>query len=129
MSTPAEPRPQRRLRLATGTSLALVASFGLALPRGLKVQAGIDAHRPAGKYWYLHYVGVRAAEQGKGHGGRIIRAQTAIADEQGLPCWLETATPANVGLYQRLGFVVQTEWDVAGGGPHFWGMWREPQSR
>ena len=32
MSTPADPRPQRLLRLATGTSLALVASFGLALP-------------------------------------------------------------------------------------------------
>lgn len=107
--------------------LPLVACFGMALPRGLKVQGAIDAHRPSGQFWYLHYVGVRSAEQGKGHGGRIIRAQTDIADAHGLPCWLETATPANVGLYQRLGFAVTVEWDIPGGGPHFWGMWRDPK--
>ncbi len=106
------------------TVIPLVGAFGTALPRGLKVQAGIDAHRPRGRYWYLHYVGVRAAHQGKGYGGRIIRAQTAVADAQGLPCWLETATPENVPLYQRLGFVTLVEWDVPGGGPHFWGMMR-----
>ena len=106
------------------TVVPLVATFGLALPRGLKVQAGIDAHRPSGRFWYLHYVGVRPAHQGKGHGGRIIRAQTAIADAEGLSCWLETATPENVPLYERLGFVTQVEWDVPGGGPHFWGMMR-----
>ena len=46
------------------------------------------------------------------------------ADAQGLPSWLETATPENVPLYQRLGFAIQCEWDVAKGGPHFWGMMR-----
>lgn len=108
------------------TVLPLVATFGTALPRGLKVQGGIDAHRPKGRFWYLHYVGVRPEHQGKGHGGRIIRAQTAVADAEVLPCWLETATPENVPLYERLGFVTQVEWDVPGGGPHFWGMMRPP---
>lgn len=106
------------------TVIPLVATFGTALPRGLKAQAGIDAHRPKGRFWYLHYVGVRPEHQGKGHGGRIIRAQTAVADAEGLPCWLETATPENVPLYEGLGFVTQVEWDVPGGGPHFWGMMR-----
>ena len=106
--------------------IPLVATFGTALPRGLKVQGGIDAHRPKGRFWYLHYVGVRTAHQGKGHGGRIIRAQTAVADVEGRPCWLETATPENVPLYERLGFATQVEWDVPGGGPHFWGMMRAP---
>ena len=106
------------------TVVPLVATFRTALPRGLKVQSGIDAHRPQGRFWYLHYVGVRPQHQGKGHGGRIIRAQTAIADAQALPCWLETATAENVPLYERLGFVTQVEWDVPGGGPHFWGMMR-----
>ena len=106
------------------TVVPLVATFGTALPRGLTVQAGIDAHRPRGRFWYLHYVGVRPDHQGKGHGGRIIRAQTAVADDERLPCWLETATPENVPLYQRLGFVTQVEWDVPRGGPHFWGMMR-----
>jgi len=106
------------------TVVPLVATFGTALPRGLKAQAGIDTHRPKGRFWYLHYVGVRPEHQGRGHGGRIIRAQTAVADAEGLPCWLETATPENVPLYERLGFVTQVEWDVPGGGPHFWGMMR-----
>ena len=66
--------------------LPLIATFGTALPRGLKVQGSIDAHRPKGRFWYLHYVGVRPAHQGKGHGGRIIRAQTAVADREGVPC-------------------------------------------
>jgi len=104
--------------------LPLIATFGTALPRGLKVQGSIDAHRPKGRFWYLHYVGVRPDHQGKGYGGRIIRAQTAVADAEGVPCWLETATPENVPLYERLGFVTQIEWDVPGDGPHFWGMMR-----
>lgn len=104
--------------------LPYLAVFRTALPRALKVADSIDAHRPAGDFWYLHFVGVRSGHQGKGHGGRIIRAQTAVADAEGLPCWLETATPENVPLYQRLGFVTQVEWDVPGGGPHFWGMMR-----
>jgi len=106
------------------TVMPLVSTFGTALPRGLKVQSGIDAHRPQGRFWYLHYVGVRPEHQGKGHGGRIIRAQTAVADSEGLPCWLETATAENVPLYERLGFVTEVEWNVPGGGPHFWGMMR-----
>ncbi len=106
------------------TVLPLIATFGTALPRGLKLQGTIDAHRPKGRFWYLHYVGVRPEHQGKGHGGRIIRAQTARADAEGLPCWLETATPENVPLYERLGFVIRQEWDVPGDGPHFWGMMR-----
>lgn len=106
------------------TVIPLVATFGTALPRGLKVQGSIDAHRPKGRFWYLHYVGVRPDHQGKGHGGRLIRAQAAVADGEGQPCWLETATLENVPLYERLGFVTQVEWDVPGGGPHFWGMMR-----
>lgn len=106
------------------TVIPLVATFGTALLRGLKVQGSIDAHRPEGNFWYLHYVGVRPEHQGKGHGGRIIREQTAVADADGLSCWLETATPENVPLYERLGFVTKAEWDVPDGGPHFWGMMR-----
>lgn len=100
--------------------------FTTALPRALRIVDGIDRHRPKGEFWYLHFVGVRPDEQGKGWGGRIIREGLARADSDGLPCWLETATPENVPLYQRLGFVIQCEWDVPKGGPHFWGMMRSP---
>lgn len=106
--------------------LPMLRIFGLALPRALRVVDGIDRNRPTGDFWYLHFVGVRPAHQGKGWGGRIIREGLARADAEGLPSWLETATAENVPLYQRLGFVIRCEWDVPKGGPHFWGMMREP---
>jgi GNAT superfamily N-acetyltransferase len=106
------------------TAPSMLSAFRTALPRALTLSNGIAAHRPAGRYWYLHYIGVRTAQQGKGFGGRIIRERIAATDDLGLPCWLETATLANVGLYQRFGFVIANEWDVPNGGPHFWGMMR-----
>jgi ribosomal protein S18 acetylase RimI-like enzyme len=88
------------------------------------VADAIAAHLPDGRYHYLHFVGVKSAHQGKGWGGAIIREGLARADAEGLPTWLETATPENVPLYERLGFVTQVEWDIPKGGPHFWGMMR-----
>ena len=102
----------------------MMAVFRSTLPRALTISKGITAHRPEGHYWYLHYIGVRPVHQGKGFGGKLIRERIAVADEAGLPCWLETATPENVGLYQRFGFAIANEWDVPDGGPHFWGMMR-----
>lgn len=103
--------------------LPLLAAFGTALPRALKVSAAVEAHHPTtGPYWYLHNVGTRPADQGKGWGGAAIRAGLAHARADGLPVFLETATLSNVGLYQSLGFAVVQEWDVPGGGPHFWSM-------
>jgi ribosomal protein S18 acetylase RimI-like enzyme len=113
---------------AGGTSLGLIINmiriFGFALPRASTVADALAAHLPDGAYLYLHFVGVRSAHQGKGWGGAIIREGLARADAAGLPIWLETATPENVPLYQRLGFVTQVEWDIPKGGPHFWGMMR-----
>lgn len=107
-----------------GQLLPMWRIFGFALPRALRVVEAIDSNRPKGDFWYLHFVGVRPGQQGKGWGGRIIREGLPRADAEGLSSWLETATPENVPLYQRLGFVIQREWDVPKGGPHFWGMMR-----
>ncbi len=103
----------------------LLRTFGTALGRAMRIADAIEAHHPKGfDYWYLHYAGVRPAHQGKGWGGAAIRAGLARAEADRKPAWLETATPENVGLYQRLGFEVTQEWDVPGGGPHFWSMIR-----
>ena len=53
----------------------------------------------------------------------------AIADEQGLPSYLETETTDNVAYYRHHGFEVRSEWDLATAherGPHLWGMLRAP---
>lgn len=99
--------------------------FGAGIGRGVAVSNALDAHHPKGfAYWYLHFVGVRPEFQGKGWGGAIIRDGLARTAADGLPTYLETATPENVPLYQRLGFDIVEEWDVANGGPHFWSMLR-----
>ena len=50
----------------------------------------------------------------------LLRA--GLARAAGQPCYLETATPSNVGLYQAHGFAVRNEWQH-GDAPNFWSMW------
>lgn len=97
-------------------------ALGAALGRGLRVSKAIAAHHPQDHFLYLHYAGVRPEHQGQGLGGAAIRAGLARAAAMSVPAYLETATPGNVGLYQSLGFRLISEWDVPGGGPHFWSM-------
>ena len=106
---------------------AALGAFGSSIFRALKVADAIKAHHPAEPYWYLHMAGCAPEHQGKGMGGAAIRAGLARADAEHRLSWLETADAHNVPLYQALGFTVTVEWDVPGGGPHFWGMRRPPQ--
>ena len=113
-----------------GETLASVpgylGAFGRRLPRALLVSETIGAHLPKGfAFAYLHYAGVAPEYQGRGLAGAAIRAGQTRAAALGLPVHLETATESNVGIYLRLGFEVAGEYDVRGGGPHFWSMlWR-----
>jgi hypothetical protein len=61
--------------------------------------------------------------QGKGFGGTAIRAGLAAAPP-GMPCYLETATEANLPIYAGLGFEVTSEWRVPRIGLRFWSMLR-----
>ena len=107
------------------SALPMIRIFGSGIGRGIAISNALDAHHPkAFPYWYLHFVGVEPGFQGKGWGGAIIRDGLARTAADGLPTYLETATPENVPLYQRLGFDIVKEWDVPGGGPHFWSMLR-----
>ncbi len=55
-----------------------------------------------------------------------MRPVLAQADADGLLCYLETANPRNLPLYQRHGFQVVAEVDLPKGGPCIWTMKREP---
>jgi ribosomal protein S18 acetylase RimI-like enzyme len=81
-----------------------------------------DTH-PTESHFYLNTVGVAPNLTGQGHGGTIIRHTLELADSGGHPCYLESSSPRNVPLYERLGFEVVNEIALPNG-PTMWGMWR-----
>jgi ribosomal protein S18 acetylase RimI-like enzyme len=78
-------------------------------------------------HWQLLIVGVDPDLQGQGRGAALVRDGLKRADQQGLPCYLDTSKRANIGFYEHLGFVVVDEVPLGKGGPPAWGMRREPQ--
>ena len=75
------------------------------------------AHRDE-RSWYLVVLSVRPDCQRRGLGTRLIEPVLTRADQDGIPCRLETADPANVAYYRRFGFnVVDPPLDAVRGGP------------
>ena len=115
-------------RTPLGTMLRLVppmlATFGLALPRALRVQALLEQHHPRPSHWYLEFAGCVPDRHGRGYGGAAIRARLAATDAAGVPTALETANEANLAIYGALGFRVTGTFDVTPA-LRFWTMWRD----
>lgn len=77
--------------------------------------------------WYLWLLGVAPEWQSQGVASRLIAPVLAKADEQRLPCCLETATERAVSFYRRHGFEVTATGRVPFRGPQVWTMSRPPQ--
>lgn len=88
--------------------------------------AALTVPAEAGPHWYLGVIATRPGRQGQGLGRAVTAPILAAADRAGLPAYLETATPRNLTIYGRLGFVVEREVDVPDGGPRCWLMRRDP---
>ena len=54
--------------------------------------------------WYLAFIGVDNAHQGKGLGGALMKTMTQLLDKEGTLAYLESSNPANISLYERHGF-------------------------
>lgn len=61
---------------------------------------------PTYPHWYLPWLAVAPACQGRGLGGRLLEHGLAIVDAERLPAFLETPNPRTVPLYERHGFEV-----------------------
>ncbi|MET3525675.1 GNAT family N-acetyltransferase [Phenylobacterium koreense] len=93
------------------------------------LRAKMDARHPKSPpHAYLWFVGVRPDAQGLGVGSRLLAHGLARIDEQGLPAYLESSSPANVPLYRRYGFEVIEVLKPTPDAPEMWAMWREPHA-
>ena len=98
-------------------------------PRLLRFFQIADAKHPREPHWYLALLGVDPDHQGRGFGSHLMRPVLTRCDREKLPAYLETDTERNVAFYERHGFAVTEKFDLPGGGPPIWLMWREPSSR
>ncbi|MGH2561910.1 MAG: GNAT family N-acetyltransferase [Thermomicrobiales bacterium] len=92
---------------------------------------GANAARfhPTDKHWYLVVLGVKPEAQGLGIGTRLLQPILARADQERLPCYLETAREENVAFYQRRSFRVEHEaLPLVPDGPTHWAMRRSTLS-
>jgi ribosomal protein S18 acetylase RimI-like enzyme len=108
-----------------------VASFNRQARReflaSLNYMDEIHKGKVAGPHWYLWALGVEPGCQGQGIGSQLIQPVLAQADQEGVPCYLETQTEQNVAFYQKRGFEVATEGLVPGQEIRIWTMLREPR--
>lgn len=120
---PTHPPPADLLRQAP----AALRLFGSRLAVALRALALIGRHRPAEPHWYLAVLGTAPAHQGKGVGSALLAPVLRTCDEEGVPAYLESSNEANLPFYRSQGFVERAPVRLAGGGPPFWPMWREPR--
>ncbi len=91
------------------------------------VGAAMAEHTPPGPHWYLNMLATHPDWQRQGLGQALMSVVFELADDESVPCYLETETAANVAYYRHHGFDVRSEWDLAtddSQGPHMWGMVR-----
>lgn len=79
-------------------------------------------------HWYLLILAVEPARQRQGIGGAMLRHIQSLAAAAGVPFYLETDVPGNVGYYEGHGFRVVEQWPVpAMDGAPTWGMCWDPE--
>ncbi|MCU0257489.1 MAG: GNAT family N-acetyltransferase [Solirubrobacteraceae bacterium] len=119
---PGDPKPSALQELRGLPTF--IATFRRHLPRAMRAFGEAEKRRPDEPHWFLDVLAVRPDRQGRGIGGALVRAGLADADAAGAPAFLVTSNPANVPLYEHLGFAVQEPFAI--GPVRAWPMLRAP---
>jgi ribosomal protein S18 acetylase RimI-like enzyme len=107
----------------------MASVFGRRLVLAFRSRLRMEGRHPRKPpHWYLAVMGVVPERQGRGLGTALMRPGLGILDAQRIPAYLEASTPRSRELYRRNGFEVIGEFNLPGGGPPLWRMWREPSS-
>jgi GNAT superfamily N-acetyltransferase len=102
----------------------------LAGPRGPEIVELVErfgaSHPKHPPHFYLSLLGTRPEHRGAGIGMGLLAENLARIDELGMPAYLESSNPDNVGRYERLGFERIGEFSTPDGTRAVATMWREP---
>lgn len=112
---------------ALGLAWRLFWATGFSgLGRARTLLAELHANHPKEPHFYLHVLGVRRGQQGRGVGSALIRQVTEQCDRERLLAYLENSNERNLPLYERHGFRTLREWRAPRGSPPLWFMARHP---
>ena len=115
----------RRQLQALPELIKTFAAAPTAFARFARLGGELEKRHPTQPHIYLSALGVSSAWRGQGVGSTLLSEGTARAEAQGLPCYLETFSEANVRFYRRHGFNVSGQGEgLIPDGPPFWFMTR-----
>lgn len=93
------------------------------LGRGQRIERLMHRHHPSEPHWYLHTLAIHPEKQRRGYGSALIEPGLNRADEEELPCYLETQRESNIPFYARFGFELTGKISLEDS-PPLWTMWR-----
>jgi len=105
----------------------LVRAFGAGTPRALNLLSTVERHHPTEPHWYLEAIGTVPEARGQGIGPKVLQPVLDRCDADGVPAYLESSNPRNIGFYERHGFVTRPLFPLPDGCPVITPMWREPR--
>jgi GNAT superfamily N-acetyltransferase len=124
--------PPGRWKLGLRDNLRMLSAmapvFGRHLPRTVACFNAMDAGHPDEPHWYLSVLGVEPAARRNGVAEQLLLAGLERCDRERVPAYLETGRPRSRDFYSEHGFDVTDEFNLPGGGPPVWRMWRAPRT-
>ena len=94
----------------------------------LELLARFDAHHPRHeRHHYLSLLGTHPEHRGRGMGMALLSENLAAVDAEGVPAYLESTNPGNLGRYRSVGFEEAGQFTLPADGPTVTTMWREPR--
>lgn len=123
-----EARSDFGLRAQLRWTLAmLMAGRPQAISRGAAAGTMMERAHPTQPHLYLFLIGTTQSARGSGLGKALMAPMLAACDRDGLPCYLESSDPANLGFYRAHGFDVTGELRASETAPPLIPMWRVPR--
>ena len=81
-----------------------------------------------GPHWYCWLVAVDPAAQGGGFGGELMRHTFDLADEQGVPCYLETTSERALAVHLHHGYEIVEDGRIPDTDLFVWSLVRKPRT-